>query len=80
MRLETSGALPLSEAVALADDTARLLPQLSSMPGKDPRAPHNLVPVGALETVLTHRLGDRRWVQRLLTTHIGREARDAVYA
>lgn len=80
MRLETSGALPLPEAVALADETTRLLPRLSSTPGKDPRAPHNLVPVGALESMLTHRLGDRRWVQRLLTTHVGREAREAVYA
>ena len=80
MRLETSGALPIAEAIALADETARLLPGLSSMPGKDPRAPHNLVPVGALETVLTHRLGDRQWIQRLLTAHVGREARDAVYA
>jgi len=80
MRLETSGAIPLAEAVALADETTRMLPLLSSMPGKDPRAPHNLVPVGALESVLTHRLGDRRWVQRLLTAHVGREAREAVYA
>lgn len=80
MRLETSGALPLTEAVALADDTTRTLPSLSSMPGHDPRAPHNLVPVGALEAVLTHRLGDRRWVQRLLTANVGREAHAAVYA
>lgn len=50
------------------------------MPGYDPRAPHNLVPVGALEAVLTHRLGDRRWVQRLLTANVGREAHAAVYA
>jgi hypothetical protein len=80
MRLETSGALPLAEAIVLADETARALPRLSSQPGKDPRAPHNLVPVGALEAVLTHRLGDRRWVQRLLTASVGRAARGAVYA
>ena len=80
MRLETSGALPLAEAIALADDTTRTLPRLSSMPGHDPRAPHNLVPVGALEAVLTHRLGDPRWVQRLLTANVGREAHAAVYA
>jgi hypothetical protein len=80
MRLETSGSLPLAEAVALADETTRLLPRLSSAPGTDPRAPHNLVPVGALESVLTHRLGDRRWVQRLLTAHVARDAREVVYA
>lgn len=80
MRLETSGALPLAEAVGLADETTRLLPRLSSVPGQDPRAPHNLVPVGALEATLTHRLGNRLWVQRLLTANVGREAREAVYA
>jgi hypothetical protein len=80
MRLETFGALPVSEAVELADETTRLLPRLSSVPGQDPRAPHNLVPVGALETTLTHRMGDRLWVQRLLTANVGRDARAAVYA
>jgi len=74
MRLEASGTLSLEEATMLADATAQLLPHLSSAPGKDPRAPHNLVPVGALETMLTHRLGDRSWVQRLLTKHLDREA------
>ena len=80
MRLETSGALPLSEAITLADETARLLPGLSSAPGTDPRAPHNLVPVGALETVLTHRLGDRLWIQRLLTASVGHEVRQELTA
>ena len=37
---------------------------------RDPRAPQNLVPVGALEAVLTHRLGDREWIRRLLTAHL----------
>lgn len=74
MRLEASGTLSLEEATMLADATAQLLPRLSSAPGKDPRAPHNLVPVGALETMLTHRLGDRIWVQRLLTKYLDREA------
>jgi hypothetical protein len=40
---------------------------------RDPRSPQNLLPVGALETALTHRLGDRRWVGRLITTAIGHE-------
>ena len=76
MRLETSAQLPIAEATRLADETALLLPRLASEPGRgDPRAPHNLVPVGALETVLTHRLGDRLAVQRLLSADIGRRAR-----
>jgi hypothetical protein len=70
VRLEVPGALPLSRAVALADQASLALPRLASTPARDPRAPQNLVPVGALEAVLTHRLGDREWVRRLLTAHL----------
>ena len=66
MRLETPGALAVAEAAALADQTALALPRLASSPARDPRAPQNLTPVGALEEVLTHRLGDRLWVRRLI--------------
>ena len=70
VRLEVPGALPLSRAVALADQASLALPRLASTPARDPRAPQNLVPVGALEAVLTHRLGDREWIRRLLTAHL----------
>jgi hypothetical protein len=70
MRLEVPGALPIAEAVALADQAALVLPLLASSPHRDPRAPQNLTPVGALEDVLTHRLGDRLWVRRLITAHV----------
>ena len=33
-----------------------------------PRAPQNLTPVGALESLLTRRLGDREWVRRLIAS------------
>ena len=79
MRLEAPGALPLSEAVALADQSSLALPRLASSPAHDPRAPHNLTPVGALENVLTHRLGDRLWLRRLLISAVG-DAADAVAA
>lgn len=79
LRLEAPGALPLSEAVRLADESSLALPRLASSPVRDPRAPQNLTPVGALEQVLTHRLGDRRWLRRLLATAVGEEA-DAVAA
>ena len=79
MRLEAPGALPLHEAVALADQSSLALPPLASSPVRDPRAPQNLTPVGALEDVLTHRLGDRRWLRRLLTASVG-EGADAVAA
>lgn len=76
MRLETSAALPLAAAVALADQTAVLLPRLASTPARDARAPHNLTPVGALEDQLTHRLGDRRYIARLLAASVAASARE----
>ena len=79
MRLESPGFVPLSEAVTLADQATLALPRLASSPIRDPRAPQNLTPVGALETVLTHRLGDRRWLRRLLAASVG-EGADAVAA
>ena len=79
LRLEAPGALPRSEAVALADASTLALPPLASSPVRDPRAPQNLTPVGALEQLLTHRLGDRRWLRRLITAAVG-EGADAVAA
>ena len=64
VRLETPGALPAHEAAALADQMALVLPRLASSPIRDPRAPQNLTPVGALERLLTRRLGDRLWMRR----------------
>ena len=66
VRLETPGALPLGEAARLADQCGLALPRLASSPARDPRAPQNLTPVGALEDLLTRRLGDRRWIRRLI--------------
>ena len=79
MRLEAPGALPPREAIALADQSSRALPPLASSPARDPRAPQNLTPVGALESVLTHRLGDRQWLRRALLSAVG-EGADAVAA
>ena len=66
VRLEASGALPRAEASRLADECALALPRLASSPIRDPRAPQNLTPVGALEDALRHRLGDHVWVRRLI--------------
>jgi hypothetical protein len=65
-RLEISQATGLAAAVHVADLTARALPRLASTPDRDPRAPQNLVPVGALEHHLRHRMGDPAWIRRLL--------------
>jgi hypothetical protein len=80
MRLEASATLPLAAAVELADQTAVLLPRLASTPARDARAPHNLTPVGALEDQLTHRLGDRRYIARLLAASIAASAREEALA
>ena len=70
VRLEVSQGAGLAEAVGAADLSARALPRLASTPDRDPRAPQNLVPVGALEHHLRHRLGDPAWIRRLLLTSL----------
>ena len=50
----------------IADRSAALLPVVASEPHLDPRAPQNLVPIGALERQLRHRMGDPGLVYRAL--------------
>ena len=75
VRCEASDNLPPIEVAALADVTAWLLPPLAGIDYKDPRAPQNLVPIGGLEKVLRHRLGDLRLLYRALrqaaSSHLG---------
>lgn len=71
VRLEAPGVLPLAEAARLADQCALTLPRFASSPARDPRAPQNLTPVGALEDLLTRRLGDRHWIRRLIAGALG---------
>jgi hypothetical protein len=66
VRLEVGGDLSLSEAVRLAGLACRTLPRYASLPHKDPRAPQNLFPIGALERELRRRLGDHAIVHRAL--------------
>ncbi|HEX6844824.1 MAG TPA: hypothetical protein VF235_06870, partial [Actinomycetota bacterium] len=66
VRCEAAGALPFAEVVAIADRTAAVLPLVASEPHVDPRAPQNLVPIGALERALRHRMGDPGLVLRAL--------------
>lgn len=73
LRLECSASISVERAAELADQTATLLPRLASSPVRDPRAPQNLTPVGALEAHLTHLLGDRRLISRLLIASVARE-------
>ncbi|TNY37123.1 hypothetical protein [Thermomonospora catenispora] len=72
-RCEAGAELTPDEVVALADVTAAVLPALAGVDYKDPRAPQNLTPIGGLERLLRHRLGDSRLLYRALrSATIGR--------
>ncbi len=70
VRCEASGAVPLAEVRVMADRTAAVLPRVASEAHIDPRAPQNLVPVGALERELKHLMGDRALVYRAIRTAV----------
>ncbi|MPY95922.1 MAG: hypothetical protein GEV08_23555 [Acidimicrobiia bacterium] len=71
VRGEAPAVLGLAEAAALADRATASLPAFASSPVKDPRAPQNLVPIGGLERLLRHRLGERELLERLLRRALG---------
>jgi hypothetical protein len=56
----------VAEAGARADRATRTVARFASSPVKDSRAPQNLVPVGGLERILRHRLGERELLERSL--------------
>lgn len=64
VRLEVPVTLGLARSRELADLASAALPRFASRVGRDPRAPQNLYPVGQLETVLRHRLGDSLLIRR----------------
>ena len=80
VRLEVSDSVGLEAARRLADATALLLPRFAPSRGRDPRAPQNLLPIGALEQLLRRRLGDPRIIRRRLATLIATEAAHAAHA
>jgi hypothetical protein len=66
VRCEVRMDVGLDAAIDLAQRSSALLPGFASRPGIDPRAPQNLVPIGALERRLRHLLGNPVVVQRAL--------------
>ena len=72
VRAECPGSLPLDTVVALADLSTVTLPRFAATAYKDPRAPQNLVPIGGLEQRLRARLGDARFLHRVLARRAGR--------
>lgn len=66
VRCETATRLEKADVLALAAQTASVLPDYASQAHKDARAPQNLGPIGGLETELRRRLGDANYVHRQL--------------
>lgn len=77
VRLEVAAVNGLESAQRLADLAGAVLPRFASQPGRDPRAPQNLYPVGALESLLRHRLGDALLIRRALESYLYAEVRRA---
>ncbi len=70
VRLEISTGAGLELAREAGDLSARFLPEFASTPERDPRAPQNLLPIGALERALRHALGDPQWIRRMLIAYL----------
>lgn len=75
VRVEVSVTSGFEAARDLADTMAPLLPLFAPARGRDPRAPQNLVPVGALEARLRHMMGNRELLRRHIERVIRTEAR-----
>jgi hypothetical protein len=73
VRLEALEFAGRDAAVKLAGLTAAALPAFASSRVRDPRAPQNLHPVGALETHLRRLLGDPQFIRRSIEAHLYRE-------
>lgn len=58
VRLEVPQSTGLRVAVQTMSRVAAMIPRYAGVPHRDPRAPQNLQPVGALERELRHRMGD----------------------
>lgn len=74
VRLEVAESIGSSAAVDLANSITGWLPRFVPSRTRDPRAPQNLMPIGALEQHLRHQLGDARLIQRRLATVLAAES------
>jgi hypothetical protein len=70
VRLEAPSGPGLAAARELADLSARELPRFASDAARDPRAPQNLLPIGALEARLKHLLGDHAVIRRAIESRL----------
>lgn len=75
LRLEVRQGLGLEAAQHLAELSAALLPRFASSSIREPRAPQNLLPIGALEDELRRRMGDPLCLRRAIERQLYRQAR-----
>jgi hypothetical protein len=74
VRLEVPQSAGLAAAVAVVDSVAATVPRYAGVAHRDPRAPQNLQPIGALETHLRHLLGDPRLAYRAVRAAVAARA------
>lgn len=70
LRLEVRGGAGLEKAKQLANLSASCIPAFAGESFRDPRAPQNLLPIGALEDELRHRLGDALTIRRAIEARL----------
>ena len=72
IRLEVPQSAGVEYARETTDRLTAELPRFAGVPHRDPRAPQNLMPVGALETWLRRRMGPSRFAIRAARIAAGR--------
>ena len=75
LRLEARSELGIKQAIQLANLSAACIPAFVAESFRDPRAPQNLLPVGALERELRHRLGDPLSIRRAIEAKLFAETK-----
>lgn len=73
LRLEVRSTIGIDAACRLADFSTLELPRFASTQARDPRAPQNLAPVGALESELRRRMGDPVLIRRAIEKRLAVE-------
>jgi hypothetical protein len=77
VRLEVPESGGLEHARLLIDAVAAVLGPFAGVPHRDPRAPQNLQPIGALETRLRHLLGSPALAMRAVRDAVAHSRVDA---
>ena len=72
VRIEIPQSAGLADAITVADRVAGALPMFAGVAHRDPRAPQNLQPIGALEKHLRHLLGHTGLAVRAVRESVAR--------